>query len=67
MKPFGFPIHGPVGGFSRIVLWLTVVKSNKNPVVPAALYLLAVKEHGVCPILLQTDCGSENAGMAGLQ
>ena len=67
MKPFGFPIHGAVDGFSRKVLWLTVVKSNNNPVVPAALYLRAVKEFGVCPIPLKTDCGSKNADMAGLQ
>ena len=60
MKPFRFPIHGAIDGFSRKVLWLTVVKSNNNPVVPAALYLRAVKEHGVSPILLKTDCGSEN-------
>ena len=67
MKPFGFLIHGAVGGFSKKVLWLTVVKSNNNPVVPIALYLRAVKKHGVCPIFLKTDCGSENADMAGLQ
>ena len=67
MKPFGFPIHGAVDGFSRKVLWLTVVKSNNNPVVPVALYLRAVKEHGACPIFLETDCGSENADMTGLQ
>ena len=65
MKPFGFPIHGAVDGFSRKVLWLTVVKSNNNLVVPATFYLRAVKEHGVCPILLKTVCGSENADMAG--
>ena len=48
-------------------MWLTFVKSNNNPVVPAALCLHAVKEHGICHILLKTDCGSENADMAGLQ
>ena len=61
------PIHGGADGFSRKVLWLTVVKLNNNPVVPSNLYLCAVKEDGVCPILLKTDCGSENADMAGLQ
>ena len=66
MKPFGFPIYGAVDGFSRKFLWLTVVKSNNNPVVPAALYLRAVKELGVCPIFVKTECGSENANMAGL-
>ena len=67
MKPFGFPIHGAADGFSRKVLWLAVVKPNNNPVVPVTLYLRAVKEHGVCPILLKTDLGCENADMAGLQ
>ena len=67
MKPFGFPIHVAVDGFSRKILWLAVVKLNNNPVVPAALYLRAVKEHGVSPILFKTDCGFENADMAGLQ
>ena len=67
MKPFGFPTHGAADGLSRKVLWLTVVKSNNNLVVPAALYLRAVEEHGVCPILLKTNCGSENSDMAGLQ
>ena len=60
-------MHGAVDGFSWKVLWLTFVKSNNNPVVPAALCLHAVKEHGICHILLKTDCGSENADMAGLQ
>ena len=66
MKPFGFSIHGAVDGFSRKFLWLTVVKSKNNPVVPAALYLHAVKKLGVCPILVKTECGSQNANMAGL-
>ena len=67
MKPFGFLIHGAVNGFSRKVLWLTVVKSKNNPVVPAALYLRAIKEHGVFLTLLKTDCRFENADLAGLQ
>ena len=37
MKLFRFPIHGAIDGFSTKALWLTVVKSNNNPVVPAAL------------------------------
>ena len=32
-----------------------------------ALFLPAVKELDVCPILLKIGCGSENADMAGLQ
>ena len=67
MKTFRFPINGAVDGFSRKVFRLAVVKSNNNPFVSAALYLSAVKEYGVCPIHLKTDCRSENAGMAGFQ
>ena len=35
--------------------------------VNSAFYLPAVKERGVCPILLKTDCGPENVAMAGLR
>ena len=47
-------------GFSRRILWLEVARSNNDPRVPAALYLNQVKEVGGCPLLLVTDCGSEN-------
>ena len=66
-EPFRFLIHGVVDGFSSKALWLAVVKSDNNPIIPAALYLREVKEHGVCPILLKTDCRSENVDMARLQ
>ena len=32
--------------------------------VPAALYLSVIKEQGLCPNLLKTDCGSENGDIA---
>ena len=35
--------------------------------VNSAFYLPAVKERGVCPILLKTDGRSENVAMAGLR
>ena len=31
LKPYVFPIHGCIDGFSRYVLWLKVVRSNNNP------------------------------------
>ena len=37
LKPYGFPIHGAVDGFSRRVLWLRVVRTNNDPVVPAGV------------------------------
>ena len=60
IKQYGFPIHGGVDGFSRKILWLKEVRSNNNPIFPAALYLRVIKEQGLCPNLLKTDCGSEN-------
>ena len=30
LKPYGFPIHGGIEGFSRKIRWLRVVRSNKT-------------------------------------
>ena len=49
------------------MMWLKVVKSNNNPVVPAALYIEVVRGLNKCPKLLQTDCGTENGLMASIQ
>jgi hypothetical protein len=35
LKPFGFPVHASIDGYSRRVLWLEVVRSNNLPDVPA--------------------------------
>ena len=58
LKPFGFPIHGCIDGFSRKILWLRVSKSNKSPDRIASMYLNA--ENGSCPMELETDLGTEN-------
>ena len=55
LKPYGLPIHGCIDGFSRKILWLKVVRTNNNPVVPASCFLRAVEELLVCPRLLRTD------------
>ena len=67
LKPFGFPVHAAIDGYSRRVLWLEVVRSNNSPDVPARLFLDTVKEVGGCPRLIRTDCGTENGKMAGIQ
>ena len=67
LKPYGFPIHGAVDGFSRRILWLEVVHSNNDPKVPASFYLNQVKELGGCPLLLVSDCGTENGMAAAMQ
>ena len=45
LKPFGLPIHRPIDGFSRKVIWLRITKTNNNPSVVATFYIDAfIKE-----------------------
>ena len=67
LKPFGFPIHGAVEGYSRMVMWLKVDKTNNDPEITAKFFLDCVVEVVGCPSLLQTDCGTENVVIAGTQ
>ena len=59
-------VRGGVDGFSRKISRLKVVRSNSNPITPAALYWSAIKEQGLCPNLLKTDCGSENGDIVAV-
>ena len=67
LKPYGFPIHGCIDGFSRKVLWLRVCHSNNDPIIPAHLFLTALEKNKICPDLLKTNCGTENGIMASTQ
>lgn len=67
LKPFGFPIHGCIGGGSRKILWLYVTRSNNQPSNIATYFLDAVDELGGCPTDLVTDLGTENGLMAAAQ
>ena len=67
LKPFGFPIHGCVDGFSRKIMWLEIVKTNNNPHVIGKLFLDCIKEQRGCPTVLRTDRGTENGIMASAQ
>ena len=67
LKPYGFPIHGCVDGFSRKILWIKVSRTSSDPVVPACLYIETVKKVGFCPQYVQADCGTENGILAGIQ
>ena len=67
LKPYGFPIHGCIDGFSRKILWLKVTRSNNNPSVIAKFYLDAVEELTACPTKVGTDCGTENGLVASIQ
>ena len=67
LKPYGLPIHGCIDRFSRRIMWLKVCNSNNNPVIPASFFLHTVEENGVRPMLVQTDCGTENGILAASQ
>ena len=64
LKPYGFPIHGCIDGWSRKMIWLHVARSN-NPLVPGMFYIESVQEYG-CPVKLRNDCGTDNGVMAAL-
>ena len=67
LKPYGFPVHGAIDGFSRRILWLEVVRSNNNPNVTASLFLDSIRETGGCPRILVSDRGTENGTAAAIQ
>ena len=33
LKPWGFPVHGVIDGFSRKILWLRVTRSKTHPTI----------------------------------
>lgn len=67
LKPWGFPIHGSIDGYSRKVLWLELTRSNKSPDNIATMYLKTVQEQGGSPVELVTDLGTENCIAAAIQ
>ena len=66
LKPFGFAIHGAIGGFSRRILWLEVGRSNNNPDIIAMYCLDTVKQVGGSTLRCRCDLGTENAKLEEL-
>ena len=66
LKPFGFPLHGAIDGFSRKILWLEVTRSNNSPDNIATYFLSTVKELKGCSRQLITDLGTENGLAASM-
>ena len=67
LKPYGFPVHGCIDGWSRKLLWLVVTRSNNSPDNIGSYFLDEVKTCGGCPCELVTDLGTENKIMASMQ
>ena len=64
LKPYGFPIHGCIDGWSRKIMWLRLVRSNNLPETAASNVVDCVNNYGGHPVKLRTDCGTENVLMA---
>ena len=67
LKPCDFEIHDCIYGYSRPVLWLSVIRSNKDPKKVCNLYfsyLFIAKE---VPRTIVADQGTENVNIAGFQ
>ena len=67
LKPYGFPIHGCIDGFSRRILWLKVTKSNNDPRIICNFFMDCVKTAEGTPKLFRTDRGTENGLAAAAQ
>lgn len=67
LKPFGFPIHGCIDGYSRKLLWLKVASTNNHPDVIAHYYLSTVRKLGFVPRVIRSDRGMENSTIECLQ
>ena len=67
LKPFGFPIHGYIDGFSHRIMWLKVLPSNNNPGYITSLFIETVKQVNGLPKRLRSDCGTENVTVAAIQ
>ena len=51
LKPFGFPIHGCIDGYSRKLIWLKTIHSNNDPFIVGIgiIFLENVKDAEGCP------------------
>ncbi|XP_045190917.1 uncharacterized protein LOC123547721 [Mercenaria mercenaria] len=67
LKPYGFPIHGAICGFSRKILWLKVARSNNDPKVVATLFLEYLNAINGVPRCIRTDAGTENVLVQDMQ
>ncbi|XP_044003479.1 uncharacterized protein LOC122849012 isoform X2 [Aphidius gifuensis] len=67
LKPYGFPIHGCIDGWSRKLLWLQVSSTNNHPDVVAHFYLDTVRKLGFVPRVIRSDRGTENGTIQSLQ
>lgn len=67
IKPYGFPIHGSIDGFSRYIIWLRVGTTNNDPKVVGGYYVDAIKKLNGFPRCVRSDHGTENVLVKSFQ
>ena len=67
LKPYGFPIHGCIDGYSRRILWLHVARSNNNPLLVAQYFVKTAIELSFLPCVVRADRGTENSHVKRIQ
>ena len=67
LKPFGFEIHGCIDGYSRGVLWLNLLRSNKDQKKLCNLFSISLIVMKDVPCRIIADRGTENVFIAGSQ
>ena len=67
LKPYGFEIHGCIDGYSRSVLWLSVVRSNKDRKEMCNLYLNYLLIAKGVRRKIVADRGTENVNITDSQ
>ena len=67
LKPFGFAIHECIDGYSRKVLWLSLLQSNNDPKLVCHLFTVYLRSFGGIPRKSVGDRGTENVHIAAAQ
>jgi len=57
LKPFGFSVHGAIDGYSRKLMYVALLPSNKDPRAIVPLYLKVVRQLGRVPVTVVGDHG----------
>lgn len=66
LKRYGFSVYGSIDGYSRKLLTLSVLTSNKDPVQVAHTWLDGVEDNGGFPSRTVSDFGTETGFIGGI-
>lgn len=67
IQSYGLPIHACIDGFSRLVIWVKIEKSNNDTRVIEQLFINAIMHIEDCPTLVRTVRGTENTNISSAQ